>query len=341
MSEFKYISNDEVKEILTFKKSIELAEETLIEHFNDQVDWQNPREAELWPRDRDEIATMYKVKGCIFRKLGFAGFRILSLNRTPAGYEIASTRPTKHDLLSDVKTGEFLAIVDEHWGHAVRTGACAAVAVKHLMVKGVIECAMIGSGYMAYTSLYALKEVMNLKKVKVWSRTKENREAFAKRMTDELNIEVIATDDAKECVKDMKVVITVTSAKKPFLRKEWFAPGVFIYAMGNNQEVDLATYKEMSFYVDERKQVLVCSDINELAEKGIYSEDWIVADLAEVVALPEKGRKNDEEQIVLRSRGVATQDIYQSYWIYKEAERRGKGISLESAFDGRENEPLF
>lgn len=338
MRPFTYISNSQVKLLITVADSVSIAEQTLRDHYNGEITWSSPRLTFLEP---SESSTSYKFKGCSNKRLGIAGFRLFSDNRTPEAISIAGSRPTKHVLLSDYKTGEVFGIVDEHWSHALRTGSCAAVAAKHLMVPGSTEAAVVGTGYMAYCCIHALNSVMPLERLKIWSRDAERVKDFANRIRSELNIHVEAADSAQQCVEDVKVVITVTNAAEPFLKNEWFAPGVFIYAMGNHQEVDLETYLSMTFIADEREQVKVCPDIAALMKSGQLPLDHVQADLGDVVCNPAKGRKSAEERIIVRSQGLATQDIAQAFWIYNKAVKEGVGANLEPYLLEQAGDPLF
>ena len=336
--EFLYVSNAEVKRLLTPADSVQIAEQTLLDHHNGDVSFADSRQMSMAVPGE---ATGYKVKGCVLKRPGIAGFRVLALNRTEEGYRVAGRRPTKHVLLSDAHTGEFFAIVDEHWSHALRTGACAAAAAKHLMAPGSDVLAITGTGYMSYASLVAMTAVMKIRRVNVWSRDRARLDAFVARVGSELGLDVVAAASPRACVEDAHVVITATSAPAPYLESTWFAPGVFIYALGNWQEVDLQTYRSMTFIVDEREQVRICGDIAQFITAGIYDESWVTADLGEVVAFPGKYRISQEQQIVVRSQGLVTQDVAQAYWIYESARRARCGISLEPALAEQSDAALF
>jgi ornithine cyclodeaminase/alanine dehydrogenase-like protein (mu-crystallin family) len=336
--EFLYVSNSEVKRLLTPADSVRIAEETLLDQYHGAVSFASVRQLDMAVPGEH---TAFKAKGCVLNRLKVAGFRILGLNRTDDGYAVAGRRPTKHVLLSDARSGECFAIVDEHWSHALRTGACAAAAAKHLMKPGSEVLAITGAGYMAYASLVAMTAVMAPREVRIWTRTSERARAFAERTSAELGLNVVAVDTARDCVRDADVVLTATSAPTPYLERGWFAPGVFIYALGNWQEVDLDTYRAMTFIVDEREQVRICGDIAGFIRQGIYDDDWVAADLGEVVALPEKRRRSPDEQIIVRSQGLVTQDVAQAFWIYTEARRRGAGLSLEPSLAAQAGSSLF
>lgn len=335
--QFRYIPNVVVKELLTPVQSVRVAEETLIDQYYGDVSFASVRQLDMPAPGQP---TNFKAKGCVLARLGVAGFRVLSLNRTPDGYARAGSRPTKHVLLSDTRTGELFAFVDEHWSHALRTGSCAAAAARHLMRPGAEVLTITGTGYMAYASLIAMSAVMTPRETRIWGRDLQKATAFADRMRAELGWNVVAVEDARQSVRNSDVVITATSARAPYLEKSWFAPGVMIYALGNFQELDMASYREMTLFVDERKQVRICPEIAAWIEQGVYSDDWAIADLGEVVATG-KGRSSDDEQIMVRSQGLVTQDIAQAFWVYEEACRRGLGVDLEPALASQAGAPLF
>jgi alanine dehydrogenase len=335
---FRYVPNHVVKQLLTPAQANEIAEQTLVDHHNGDIDWADPRQLDLFPALE---GTQYKVKGCVLRRHAVAGFRVVGLNRKEGGEAIMAERPTKNVLLSDARTAAFFGIVDERWSYGIRTGACGAVALKHLAAPGADECGMVATGHMAYGALLTLAAAVPLKRVRVWSRSAERRANFAKRIADELGIEVVAAETAEECVRGAGLVITATNAEKPFLQKDWFAPGVTIYAMGGFQEIETRAYSEMTFMVDDRDQVKICKDIMYLTAEHGYSDEWVSADLPEVVAGAHPGRSSDDEQILIRSQGLVTQDVAQAFWLYEEAERRDLGVRLEDHLVEVPGTPLY
>lgn len=338
MRNFRYVGNADVKRILTPADAVRIAEQTLRDHANGDIDWATPRQLDLWP---ELEITRYKVKGCLLRRPGIAGFRVTGLNRTAEGKTASALRPTKHVLLSDVSTGEFIGIVDERWGYGLRTGAGAAVGLKHLRTDGADEVAILGTGHMAYGSLHAVAAAIDLRRARVWSPTEANRTAFAQRLSAELGIEVEASETAQACVTDVPMVVTATEAPEPFLQTDWFAPGTTIYVLGRLQELETDAYHDLTLIADDTEQIRVCAEIKAWITEGTYDDDWVEAELAEVVGGAHPGRTDPDERIMVRSQGLVTMDVAQAYWIYEEAERRGLGISLESAIEEREGDPLF
>ena len=56
---------------------------------------------------------------------------------------------------------------------------------------------------------------------------------------------------------------------------------------------------------------------------------------------PDMRRRTDDEQIIVRSQGLVTQDVAQAFWIYEEACRQGLGVDLEPAIASQAGAPLF
>jgi ornithine cyclodeaminase/alanine dehydrogenase-like protein (mu-crystallin family) len=335
---FLYVPNRDVKKILTAADAVRIARETLVEHAHGAIDWAAPRQTDLFARDRP---TRYKMKGCVLNETGVAGFRVVGLHRTEAGYARAAHRPTKNVLLSDPETGEFLGMVDERWGYGLRTGACAAVALEDLVNEGTTDCTILGTGHMAHATAHTVAEVLDLDILRVYSRNEQRRREFAERLTDELGVETIATDDIESAVRDASAIVTATEAMEPIVMHDWLAPGAVVYAMGGYQELDRASYEKMRFIVDDREQVEVCYEIQEWIEDGTWDPTTIEADLAEVVTGRAGLRTSPEDQFLVRSQGLVTQDVAQAWWIYQQAVERGLGIDLEAGLSEKPGDPLF
>src|ERR1043166_6893058 len=94
-------------------------------------------------------------------------------------------------MLFDMDTCEIIALMDDHHISTLRVGATSAVASKYLARADAEVMGLLGSGGQAKTQGAALRVGAPLKKVKVYSPTKENRERFAKEMSKETGIEVV------------------------------------------------------------------------------------------------------------------------------------------------------
>src|SRR5262245_61462589 len=85
--------------------------------------------------------------------------------------------------LFDLETGAPLAVMDGNYVTAIRTGAMAGVALKHLSPATATDVAVIGSGAEARTEMEALMTVRpGIQRGRVYSPNAEHRAAFAAEM---------------------------------------------------------------------------------------------------------------------------------------------------------------
>ena len=93
-------------------------------------------------------------------------------------------------VLLDPMTGELLSIMDGRFITEARTAAVSAVSVRHLAHRDASRLAIIGSGVQARSHLEAVALVRDLREVRVWSRSLDNRTAFAREMRSRVNAPV-------------------------------------------------------------------------------------------------------------------------------------------------------
>ena len=135
-------------------------------------------------------------------------------------------------MLWDSETGALRAVVEAFALGQMRTGAITGVATKWLAAKGADEMAIVGSGKQAVTQVAAVHAAMKLKRLRVYSPTPANRQAFAARMRQEFGFEVQVADSVEACVKNAPIVTAATLATKPFLTAAMLARGTHVNAIG-------------------------------------------------------------------------------------------------------------
>jgi alanine dehydrogenase len=91
---------------------------------------------------------------------------------------------------------------------------------------------VIGSGTMARTFLQAICQVRPIDSVKVFSRSKERREAYAAEMAEQLGISVTTVDEPVKAVRGADIVATATDAMHPVFETAWLEPGMHIVSLG-------------------------------------------------------------------------------------------------------------
>jgi thiomorpholine-carboxylate dehydrogenase len=218
--------------------------------------------------------------------------------------------PTHHAtiLLFKPETGEPLVNMDGRLITEVRTAAVSAVATKCLAQEDASVLALIGSGVQARSHLEALSLVRRFEDVRVWSP--RHAEDFARQFDG-----VRATSSAEEAVRGADVVVTATTAKTPVLFGEWLSPGVHINAIGG-----LSPWRELDDEVLRRVRVYVDSREAAMKESGdVMAAGKIFAEIGEVVAGTQPGRRSGEEVTLFKSLGLAAEDVATAELVYRKA----------------------
>ena len=110
----------------------------------------------------------------------------------------------------------------------VRVGAGAGLGARELSRANSEVVGMLGSGGMARTFLEALCCVRGIRKVKVYSPTTTNRDAYADEMRARPSVEIVAVDDPQEAFRDVDIVSSCTNSMSPVIVGEWSQPEMHV-----------------------------------------------------------------------------------------------------------------
>jgi len=69
----------------------------------------------------------------------------------------------------------------------------------------------------------AVCAVRPIDRIRVYSRDPAKRDAFAKQMSEELGLDVVAAPNPRECIEGADVVTTITRSAEPVLLGDWIA----------------------------------------------------------------------------------------------------------------------
>ncbi|MEE8076809.1 MAG: ornithine cyclodeaminase family protein [Candidatus Binatia bacterium] len=322
-----YLSNEEVKSLLDLGRAIEITEEALRDHSEGRVLWSEPEDLAI----KTNGGWHYWVTGCALGSRPVAGIRLRAIkpeggSRDPSR---AARGPRRILILSDLEGGEVLAIMDEDWCHAVRTGAAATVACRALARQGSSILAVLGAGDTARATLPVMAKAFQFKEIRVASRRPESRQAYAREMEEQLNIRIRPVDTAEEAVREADLVFSATTTSQPFVREEWLREGVVVYSIGKHQEMEDAVYKKVDkFIVDSWEHCKKKSDLDRMVREGFLTKDDVYAELPDLVGGRKPGRESDQERILMRAVGLVNQDIAIAEWIYRHALEVGVGTVL-------------
>src|SRR6266581_25268 len=130
--------------------------------------------------------------------------------------------------------GSLQALIEADFMGAYRTGAATAVAVKALGLPGTATVALIGTGWQASNQALALSHVLEIKELRVFSRSDERRAAFAEEQMSQLGIATIASPTPEAAVRGADIVVTVTTSQTPVLEADWVESHALVAAIGSN-----------------------------------------------------------------------------------------------------------
>jgi len=116
-----------------------------------------------------------------------------------------------------------------------RTGAIGAVAADALAPPGAGIAAVIGAGTQAYTQLWALAAVRELREVRVYSRDPDRRRSFAARAQPLVTGLCRPAPDARSAVDGAQIVVLATSSPVPVIAAAWLSPGSHVTTLGPKQ----------------------------------------------------------------------------------------------------------
>jgi ornithine cyclodeaminase/alanine dehydrogenase-like protein (mu-crystallin family) len=207
-------------------------------------------------------------------------------------------------VLFSPQTGEPLAVMDGRLITEMRTAAVSAAATKLLAAPDSRVLALLGSGVQAGAHLQALAQVRSFAEVRVWSRTAEHAERFARQHK-------IKAMPAQSAVRGADVVVTATNALEPILKGAWLKPGAHVNAVGSPRpgwrELD-DNAMASTLIVDSRDAALQESGDVILSKAPIYAE------IGEIFA----GRKKAPvaATTVFKSVGLAVEDVAAAKLVY-------------------------
>ena len=242
-------------------------------------------------------------------------------------------------ILFDAQYGRPLALMDATEITAIRTAAVSGLATQLLAREDAGDLAILGTGVQARSHLQAMLEARPLRRVRVWSRSASNREAFVRWADADLEVEVEAADSAQAAVTGADLICTTTATADPVLMGEWLAPGAHINAVGastaTTRELDSAAMAMVSHFVDRRESALGESgDYLIPLQEGAIDDNHIRAELGEILLGQAQGRSGEDEITLFNSLGLAVEDLAAAQLIWREAQRQGQGTAVPFGSSG-------
>ena len=162
------------------------------------------------------------------------------------------TRPGRYCgliLLTSIETGEPLAFINDGHLQHMRVGADGGIGVKYLAKPDAEVVGMLGSGGMSRTHMRAFTLVRNIKKLQVFSPTREHREQFGREMAQTYNIEVVVCDRPEDVYKGADIVAGLTNSAVPVIDGLRLEKGAHIVNVGGSGKPDEESLRRVDVYL--------------------------------------------------------------------------------------------
>lgn len=235
-------------------------------------------------------------------------------------------------VLYDAERGSPVAVMDATVVTLLRTGAATAVAATRLAPTPSRRLAIVGAGRQAEVQLRALGRVLPLERVDLVGRDAERTAARAATLAQQSGLDVRPASDPGVC-READVVVTVTPATTPVLRRDDVRPGAFVAGVGTDSphkhELAVDLIASATVIADVREQALAVGDSHHAVDAGAVPAEHVVAELGDVLTGRHPGRAHAAETIVFDSTGTALQDVASAAAVLERAVAEGVGIERD------------
>ncbi|MBX3247224.1 MAG: ornithine cyclodeaminase family protein [Myxococcales bacterium] len=227
-------------------------------------------------------------------------------------------------ILSDPASAYPLAVLDATLLTALRTGASAGVASKHLCAAPPKTVGFVGAGVQARFLHAAHVAVFGPTFESIFAdRSPEVAEALAA----ELGGRAGTVEEAAGC----DVVCTSTPSRAPVVSRAFVRDGAHINAMGadgpGKQELDPQILLDAFVVIDEPHQAEHSGEINVPIHDGAYALDRVAGTLGEIIV---GARSVDRAKLtVFDSTGLAIQDAALAARLVQAAHAQGVGTAID------------
>jgi len=251
----------------------------------------------------------------------------------------------KHDLpselailnLFDPVTGVPKAVLDATAITDMRTGALTALGAKHLARKSSKVLGHIGARGTAYWNVRFLDHLFDFDEIRVHSRRPESRNAFGKRLQEDLGKPIRVVDNWQDCLEGADIMVEASRLPepRPLFLTEWVKKGAFVVPYGTMSAVEFSLTDIMDkIVVDDWGQCKPGRPFGSLrrhVDEGKVTEQNLHAELGEIVAGHKPGRQSDEETNLFWHRGLSSSDIALGAALLSKAHKMGIGQTLRFA----------
>ena len=237
--------------------------------------------------------------------------------------------------LYEPDTGELLMITEGVLPTMYRTGAAAAVSVKHLARKDARTLGVIGAGQLGHQCLRTVASVRSFERAMLYDVNLEQARQLAKKLQASLPCVVQVAADLESLCREADVVCTATNSTSPIVRADWIKPGTHLACMGADLhtkiECDMDLLPRCRLIADQVEHCLQRGEVSQAVEKGVLPRTCFAGNLGQVITGKLPGRRSPAEITLFDAVGMGVQDTTIAKSIFEQAVEKKLGLRLAFA----------
>ena len=273
----------------------------------------------------------FNVLRGVVHPLGLAGVKIVGDFFDNYQHDLPSEMAMLY--LANPETGRPIAMIDATAITTMRTGAVTAIGAKYLARRGSKVLGHIGARGTAFWNIKLMDRLYDFDEIRVYSRRKESREAFAAKIGKALNKKIVVCDDWQPCVEGADIVVDAArlEAPAPMLKNAWIKKGALVMPYGTMSCVEENLPDIIDKWVmDDFGQAHAgkFGALRKQIDNGSLNKDNLHAEMGEIVAGKKPGRETGSERILYWHRGLSLSDIALGHAMLEKAKRLGVGQRL-------------
>ncbi len=324
-----FVSYRDTVDLLGIEDAFRVCEEVYRMHANGSIVLATP------PSFKLDVAGQFNnhwhVKCAFLKDVPVTGVRLYNYYDDGVRNTVGTPGCTRYVVLSNAKTGEPLAIVDEHWNYVLRSAAAAVLACKWVGPRNPQVLGLVGVGSMGTAALKCLSTLYRFAEIRCTSRRAETRDAFANKWATELKTAVVPKRSVEEVVRGADIIVGGTTSGDIVSREPWVKAGATFISLAR-RELDPAGWSKMDkVVIDSWAFNILQRDFKNTVESGLFSRDQLYAEIQELVTGAKKGRERDDERILIHTTGLVSQDVAFAHFVYQRALESGRGVWLPAA----------
>ena len=240
-----FLNNDDVKSLLTMELTMAALEKSYTKMIKGEAVCRPRIDLQIPTSDAQKVYKWGTMEGgsaagyfAIRMKSDIAYEKEYEGTRTLEKYCVEPGTFCGLIFLFRVDNGEPLAIINDGYLQHMRVGADCGLGVKYIAREDAEVVGMFGSGGMARSNMASIRLVRNIRKIRVYSPTRANREAYAREMEEKYGIETTPLATPEEVYRGADILAGCTDANVPIILGRHIEKGTHVISVGGRPDAE-------------------------------------------------------------------------------------------------------